>query len=317
MSRVNIWKFYKIGILAIIVAGNISSCGAYEAAIEVNDEGWTKDFNTENRTFSSIGRQEFFILEPGYQLTLEGKEDEDNIILIVTVLNETEMVGSVETRVVEERELENGELIEISRNFFAMCVETKSVFYFGEDVEMYEDGKLVSHEGEWRADGDNKAGVMMPGIILLGSKYYQEYAPGKAMDRAEIVRNDVTLQTPAGTFEHCLKINENNPLEGESEFKIHAPGIGLIRDEDLFLTSYGFIPPFKPIEPTTTTEEPTTITTTVTTTATTTATTTVTTTATQTTTVPEMNTSVILSALLGLVMGVWLFVEIRKRRKLR
>ena len=60
------------------------------------------------------------------------------------------------------------------------------VFYFGEEVDDYKDGKIVDHGGAWRADNDNsKAGIIMPGTVLLGARHYQEIAPN-AMDRAEI-----------------------------------------------------------------------------------------------------------------------------------
>ena len=55
--------------------------------------------------------------------------------LIVTVLNETREIDGIMTRVVEEREWRNGKLKEISLNFFAICADTKDVFYFGEDVD--------------------------------------------------------------------------------------------------------------------------------------------------------------------------------------
>jgi hypothetical protein len=80
---------------------------------------------------------------------------------------------------------------------------------------------------------------MMPGIILLGARYQQEIAPGVAMDRAEIISMTETVETPAGTFENCLKIEETNPIDGETEYKYYAAGIGIIQDEDLKLTSYG------------------------------------------------------------------------------
>ena len=312
----NNWKSYKILLLVLFVVGEFSALSGSGVALAGNGTTWTHEFNIENRTFSSIGRNEFFILEPGYQLTLEGKDEEDTITLVITVLNETVMVGNVETRVVEERESENGELIEISRNFFAICTETQSVFYFGEDVEMYEDGKLVSHEGEWRADNVNyKAGIMMPGLILLGSRYHQEYAPGVAMDRAEIISTTITMKTPAGTFENCLRMEENNPVDGETEYKVHAPGIGLIKDEDLLLISYGFIEPFKPVEPINTTVEPITTTLTTTTTAIVTTTETTSITTAITTTVSEMSNFGIFSTFMGLIMGIGILIELRKKHK--
>jgi hypothetical protein len=57
----------------------------------------------------------------------------------------------VQTRIVEEREAVAGELIEISRNFFALCDETNDVFYFGEEVDIFNPDGTVSHEGAWRA----------------------------------------------------------------------------------------------------------------------------------------------------------------------
>jgi len=83
--------------------------------------------------------------------------------------------------------------------------------------------------------------MMMPGEAMLGAKYYQEVAPKVAMDRATIVDLKTTLKTPAGEFKGCLKVQEENPLDMEKEFKIHAPGVGLIQDEDLLLVKYGFI----------------------------------------------------------------------------
>jgi hypothetical protein len=89
-------------------------------------------FDLENRNLVSKGRNKYFILEPGYQLVLEGKEGEHTVKLVITVLAETKKIAGVKTRVMEERETVDGKLIEISRNFFAICKQTKSVFYFGE-----------------------------------------------------------------------------------------------------------------------------------------------------------------------------------------
>jgi hypothetical protein len=202
---------------------------------------WQEEFGISECNLVTTGRNEYFILEPGFQLVLEGT----NLLgrhekLAITVLEETREVDGVETRVVEEREWRDGELIEVSRNFFAMCESTKDVFYFGEEVDMYQGGQLTSHSGAWLA-GENgaKAGLMMPGQPRVGMKYYQEIAPGVAMDRAEIVSLDDTLETPADTFSKCLKTKEGtalNPLE--QEFKVYAPGIGLIQDANLLLTEY-------------------------------------------------------------------------------
>lgn len=210
-----------------------------------DDELFTSDFDWENLNFTSTGRNDYFILEPGYRLFLTGfdaEEDDAPLTLEVLVTNDTEMVGNVETRVVTETEYLDGELLEISFNYFAMEIETKNMFYFGEQSNEYEDGVVVSTEGEWRADDDgNEAGIIMPGVILFGARYQQETAPGVAMDRATIIGTDKTIVTPAGTFINVLEVFEENPIDGDEEYKYFFKGIGLIQDEDLLLEEYGFV----------------------------------------------------------------------------
>ncbi len=203
---------------------------------------FTDSFMTDSCMFSSTGYNSYFILEPGWQLVLEGVEDEDTARLVITVLDETKIINGVETRIVEENESENGVTVEISRNYFAFCKQTSSVFYFGEEVDIYESGKVVSHSGAWITEGNNKAGIVIPGECLLGARYYQEIAPGVAMDRAEIISLSETYKTPAGTFTGCLKTEETSGLNPkEKEHKHYAPGIGLIQDENLLLVKYGFV----------------------------------------------------------------------------
>lgn len=204
---------------------------------------YTSSFRTEDCTFSPTGSNPYFILEPNYRQVLVGNESGAAVEQTITVLNETREVNGTETRVVEERETEDGELLEISRNFFAICDETNSVFYFGEDVDDYENGAIVGHGGAWLAGEDNnKAGLIMPGTVLLGAKYYQEIAPDIAVDRAEIIETDGELVVPAGSFDDVLVISESNPIEPDvGELKYYAPGVGILQDEDLKLVEYGFI----------------------------------------------------------------------------
>jgi hypothetical protein len=208
---------------------------------KVEKENFTESFNLEKCNFLTTGSNQYFILEPGYQLQLQGIEGKDTVRLLITVLNETKKVGDIETRIVEEHESVNGQVIEISRNYFAFCKETGSIFYFGEDVDMYKDGKIMNHSGAWLAEGKNKAGLMIPGLPLIGSKYYQEIAPGIAMDRAEIISISDTLDTQAGKFKNVLSTIETTPLEPKDKsIKQYAPGVGLIKDDDLVIIKYGF-----------------------------------------------------------------------------
>src|SRR5262245_6221396 len=130
------------------------------ASVADEETGFTTDLGVEDCKFTATGRNPYFILQPGYQLVLAGEDDEGVSVRVeITVLNQIEMIrrddlGKVKTRVVEEREFEDDELVEVSRNFFAICKRTNDVFYFGEDVDIYEDGEIVSHESAWRAGED-------------------------------------------------------------------------------------------------------------------------------------------------------------------
>lgn len=189
---------------------------------------FTDQFLIDKTDLSSTGSNPYMILEPGYRLTL-GNGDTS---LTITVLNETKVVDGVETRVVEERETQGGKITEVSRNYLVISRKANSVFYFGEDGG-----------GSWLAgEKGARAGILMPGTVLLGARYYNEVAPGVAMDRAEIVSTNMTYRTPAGKFKNVLKIEESSPLEpGVKEYKLFAPGIGLIKDSNLELVQYGYV----------------------------------------------------------------------------
>ena len=197
---------------------------------------FTEDFLMEKSDMAPTGRNPYFILEPGFRSVYKGGDTD----LIITVLNETKTVDGVETRIVEGRESEAGELIEVSRNYFAISKRNNSVFYFGEDVDIYKNGKITDHGGSWLAGVNGaKAVVAIPGIALIGACYYQEVAPKVAMDRAEIISVTETMTTPAGKFDKVLKVQETTPLESGKEYKYYAPGVGLIKDGDVVLVRYG------------------------------------------------------------------------------
>lgn len=185
----------------------------------------------------------FYPLAPGSYWILEGEEDETPLRLRIDVTEETEDVGGVTTRVVIETEweydddAEEWELVEVSFNYFAGTADG-TVCYFGEAVDDYEDGEIVSHEGAWRADEPgNHAGVFMPGEPRPGLKFQMEGAPGVAEDRGKIVAIGPTT-VPAGTFLATIRLREYNPLDEEKDYKVFAEGVGTIVDGPLALVEY-------------------------------------------------------------------------------
>src|SRR5829696_779058 len=90
------------------------------AAAAADDDGFEDQFTVKPDDFASTGRNDYFILEPGYQLVLEGKDKGRPARLVITVLDQTKKVDGVQTRIVEEHESIDGKPVEISRNFFAI-----------------------------------------------------------------------------------------------------------------------------------------------------------------------------------------------------
>jgi hypothetical protein len=215
------------------------------------------------QTFTLHIDNPYFPLPVGQVWAYSGKEQGENLQLQITVLNETETFHfgggqNVTTRVVEEVEWTDtnangvidrpGELIEVSRNYFAQT-ERGTVCYFGENVDIYEDGDIVSNEGAWRADGrkgltGTAPGIFMPANPMVGMTFQQEVAPGVALDEATIVRTGTTVTVPAGTFSDAIRVRDFNPLDGSRGTKVYARNVGLVSDGPLDLVSYG--PPLNP-----------------------------------------------------------------------
>ena len=225
------------------------------AAMGQEDEPeFTDHFPVEECTFTPFGGNEFFSLKPGRRTYFDNSscvaagECEEREDLVITVTPELKKVWidddrdrrPVWTRVVIEHEREDGQIKEISRNYFAMCVPSRDVYYFGEDVDIYAGGKVVSHEGAWLA-GRHRAepGIIMPeSAFILGQRYYQELAPGVALDRAEHVEADLEIDLQAGNFDDCVEVRETTPLEpGSESTKVYCPGVGLVIDNDLEATA--------------------------------------------------------------------------------
>ena len=186
-------------------------------------------------------QNEFFPIHPGRQWQFEGAHGGELSQLTVTVLNVTELVGGVTTRVVEERETVNGGLVEVSRNFFAEN-SAGAVCYFGEDVTIHLPGGGTSTEGTWRADDvSDPSNQFFPGIIMpadpsVRMRFQMEGAPGIAEDEGRITGSG-RVKVTAGTYNQTLRIREFNPLDGDVGFKTFAKGVGMLIDGDVQLTS--------------------------------------------------------------------------------
>jgi hypothetical protein len=193
------------------------------------------------RDLLPTGRNRFWVLEPGFTTVFAGNEDGAHKRLTITVTPKTRVIDGIRTRIVLERQTSNGHLEEIAENYFAIDRRTLDVYYFGEDVNIYNHGVAVSHESAWRSGVDGaKFGLIMPGgDVPLGTQIQQERAPGVAEDQAEVIRTGVRAHVPAGTFRGAFQTRETSVLEPDTEeFKLYAPGVGLVQDDTLGLVSF-------------------------------------------------------------------------------
>jgi hypothetical protein len=210
------------------------------------DPEFTSSFMLERCKFKTKGDNPFFPLRPGWQVVLESEEE----VAMITVLRETRVVDGVKTRVVEEFEFERdgAELVPVERslNFMAICEQTGSVHYFGEDVFFFdEDGNPIPGTGGWQA-GENgaRAGIIMPGTLLVGGGYYQEIAPeDSALDKGRITAIHEGCEAGDFAFEQqCVEIVDTTDCDPASEdLKVYVAGVGNVVDEDLEVTSFGLV----------------------------------------------------------------------------
>ena len=223
--------------MSFLFAAAASIAGLAVPAEAMVADDFQSVFNVDKKTLGVKGSNPYFNLTPGYTLEYQHGNAADTL----TVLNETKTIDGVETRVVEHREMKNGKLIEVTRDYYAIDPATNDVYYFGEAVDVVENGKVVDHKGTWLSgEKGAKFGLMMPGSPKAGQKFYQEIAPGVGMDRIEIVSIDEKIATPAGKFAKSIHVLETSPLEKSlRDHKWYVSGVGQVKDGDMVLVKYG------------------------------------------------------------------------------
>jgi hypothetical protein len=166
---------------------------------------------------------------------LEGKEGAKELRIERTAkpeLHKTFKVRkqTIEVLVMEDREFESGKLAEITMDYFAQA-DDGAVYYLGEDVDEYKDGKVVGHSGAWLYGVQTKVpGLLLPGNPKLGDKFRSEDVPKITTEDNEVVSLSENVTVPAGTYKDCLKIKEVLS-DGVIEYKYYAKGVGCVREQ--------------------------------------------------------------------------------------
>jgi hypothetical protein len=226
-------------VTAIVLALPLISAAPARAAADA--DGFTDSFNVPPQNFTSVGRSDYVVLEPGFQLVYITKDGDKGPRLVSTVLPETQTIAGVETRVLESVEI-SGELPRrVTRQYIAMDKPTGDVYLFGRSVDRYDGWRDAGHAGSWHAgEYGARFGMILAGKPAAGQKYYQSLAGRVVTDRVEVLSVNEAIKVPAMRFERCVKVAETTPTNPKRvNEKFFAPGVGLISDSTWKLFRYG------------------------------------------------------------------------------
>jgi hypothetical protein len=146
------------------------------------------------------------------------------------VRDKPETVAGAKVTVVEVSDFDGDELVEKTRDYYAQDT-SGVVYYMGEHVDDYEEGKVSGHGGQWVAgEKGAKAGVFMPAAPEVGDEFAQEQAPGIAQDRSRVLAKLGAVTVPAGKFEDCIEVEDYDPIGKTKQKKIYCRGVGLVRE---------------------------------------------------------------------------------------
>ncbi len=213
------------GVLALSVI--VAACAP--AGTTTLDSEYTVDIDPA--AFVAVVDNPFFPLVPGSVYEYEAATPEGVEVTTVEVLDETRQVMGIAATVVHDTVTLHGALVEDTFDWYAQD-QDGNVWYLGEDVSNYEDGRLRDHAGSWEAGVDGA----LPGILMLndpaehiGETYRQEYARGEAEDMGQVLSVTESVSVPYGTFRDAVMTLDTSPLDpGVREQKYYAQGIGLV-----------------------------------------------------------------------------------------
>jgi hypothetical protein len=181
--------------------------------------------------FVPVIDNKYFTLKPGTKFTYQNRTGTERGE--VTVTDEVKKLMGVTTTGVRVTEWRNGLLREDTTDWYAQD-KAGNVWYFGESVNNYRDGKLVHHTGSWEAGvGGAKPGILMRADPQLGDSYRQEYYLGRAEDIGTVVAVGQKVTVPYGTLENCVQIRDSSPLDPIAEFKYFCADIGFLALEEV------------------------------------------------------------------------------------
>jgi hypothetical protein len=173
-----------------------------------------------------VAANPYFPLVPGTRWTYQGGGE----VIRVEVTNRVVEIAGVSCITVRDVVTVNGEVIEDTEDYYAQDL-AGNVWYMGEIVQNFEDGRLANLDGSWIAGRDGA----QPGILIfadprVGTTHRTEFLLGEAEDVSEIISRTASETTPAAACAgDCMIVRDTTPLElGNRSLKYYKPGVGQI-----------------------------------------------------------------------------------------
>jgi hypothetical protein len=219
---------------ALIAALTITACGgegsASSGSTQTLPQG-SESVNLNPADFTTDIDNPYWPMQPGNRWVYrETDTTGTREKAVVEVTNQTKTIANgVEARVIRDTVTENGKPVEITDDWYAQDKEG-NIWYLGEAVRNYKNGKVVDHAGSFEAGVDGaQAGIAMPANPEPGLSYRQEYYKGVAEDEGAVITvGQEQVQVPYGHFDTgVLMTRDLVPTEPKvQELKFYAKGVG-------------------------------------------------------------------------------------------
>jgi hypothetical protein len=223
-------RLAAVGIAAVAVAVGLLACGGDDAPdrglpqasepVELDSADFTTTIDNPYLPMRVGARWEYRETD-----TTGGREK-----VVVRVTDRTKRIANgITARVVRDTATENGVPVEVTDDWYAQDKDG-NVWYLGEDVTNYEDGKVADHDGAWEAGVDGaQPGIAMPADPKPGLAYRQEYYKGEAEDRGAIVTvGRERVEVPYGFFSKAVVMTRDSSATEPrtQELKFYVRDIG-------------------------------------------------------------------------------------------
>ena len=223
-------KLTAAWIAALVAAAGLVACGADDDPNRGLPQG-SEPVTLKPADFTTSIDNPYFPMSVGTRWeyretdTAGGREK-----VVVRVTDKTKKIANgVTARVIRDTVTARGVPVEVTDDWYAQDKDG-NVWYLGEYVTNYEDGKVADHAGSFEAGVDGaQAGIAMPAKPKPGLSYRQEYLKGEAEDRGAIVTvGEEQVEVPFGFYEQDVVMTRDLvPTEPRAqELKFYVRGIG-------------------------------------------------------------------------------------------